>query len=89
MTPFRLLKSKVCNLLENEKIISPQLQKNAGIPEKCPIKKGVYTMDWYPDLSKVPNFLDGRLRANGTGYVKGRPVLNLVWFTDIQRYAAD
>lgn len=62
LTPFKMAKSKFCDLLERDKIGAPGVMKDFNVPYECPIKAGNYTGQYTLDL-RIPPTFNGRYRS--------------------------
>lgn len=58
ITPFKFKKIKACDGINADPYFYKQAIAHSTVPEGCPVPAGNYTVDWCPDLSRVPpNFL--------------------------------
>lgn len=86
LTPYKYKCSKACDIIKMEYIIYNKIPKNSDMPEGCPIPVGTYKMDWYPDLSNVPPFLNGEFKINVSVFYKTEYNGALVFFISVERY---
>lgn len=70
LTPFKVRKTNLCDLVNNENIVVPNLYKGFGLEKHCPVLKGNYTGEWTFDYSKVPPNFDGNYKI-AVSFFKG------------------
>jgi hypothetical protein len=85
LTPFKIAKSKMCDYMEKEKFIMPQLLKDFNGPSDCPVKKGNFTGQYSPQPNVPPNF-DGRYKLFANFYYLGELRDTFIMIGEVHHY---
>lgn len=65
LTPYKIKKTKYCELVMSEPMIIPKMFEGFKLKYECPIRAGNYSGEFEFDFSGIPPFFDGRYKLIG------------------------